>query len=112
MVKDFNGERWRVITPIMLASLSVLSGINVWVLNDIKDSVKENHSEINEQDDRLGNLEKWKSSLNGHVLTYREGIEIKEDIIDYMESHYPPKDLLEDVKDVISRVKELEDKRR
>lgn len=36
MTKLMNGEHWRIITPILLSLLSALTGINIWILQDMR----------------------------------------------------------------------------
>ena len=41
MSKLMNGEHWRIITPILLSLLSALSALNMWILGDVKQTVRD-----------------------------------------------------------------------
>jgi hypothetical protein len=46
---EATGEKWRVITPILLSFVSIMTTVNVFVLNGIKDNINDNKNEIKEE---------------------------------------------------------------
>lgn len=94
--------KWRWITPVILTLLSVISGLGMWILNDLKTEVSEMSRVVHSVDKRIYGIESNRFTA-GDGNKMLELINQKAD-----KDEVPPKWFYDQVKDLNDRVMKLE----
>lgn len=55
--KTFNGEKWRIITPVILVALTLVSGNVLWMMNRLAADITVNNIRMEKLGDRLQDIE-------------------------------------------------------
>jgi len=82
VVENLGGEKWRVITPILLTALSVLVSISIFIWSIFLGQVTKNSKNIERLFDVTHRIEVWQASTKADSFGFKDGVVLKKEIFD------------------------------